>query len=217
MFDLHSHFLPGLDEEAPNLDMSLATAQSYVDQGVFCVALHAVDFVRRLSKFLHRHQASRWPPSAESSMGLAWHSGWFLAPTTTLPWILWRRFKHGWLLTLAEPHYVLVEPSHHAASARFPELPDRGRTASSTARKPAFVHHDASRHAHEYSTYAFTASRAHRRKRSCREMLTLIRGLLPVLAAVLVSACAASSGSEIADNRMPPTALSAPAHGAAVQ
>lgn len=121
MIDLHSHILPGLDDGAKTLDVSIEMARRYLDQGVTCVActphilpgLYANDgaIIRRAALNLQERLA-------EKGIALKLVCG---ADNHIVPDFV-RLLKTDQLLALADTRYVLVEPPHHVAPARLEAL-----------------------------------------------------------------------------------------------
>lgn len=114
MIDLHCHILPGVDDGAPDLSVSLAMARASVAQGVTVVACtpHILpglyhntgpairQAIRNLQEALDSHDiALRLVTGADVHMTPGFVSG----------------LRSGQLLSLADSRYVLVEPPHHTA------------------------------------------------------------------------------------------------------
>lgn len=121
MFDLHSHLLPGLDDGAADLGVSLAMARAYVDQGVACVACtpHILPGVYQNSGLAIRQAiASLQNRLDEAGLALRLTSG----ADNHIVQDFVRGVKEGRLLTLADTSYVLVEPPHHVAPPRLEDL-----------------------------------------------------------------------------------------------
>jgi protein-tyrosine phosphatase len=114
VIDLHCHLLPGLDDGAQNLATSLVMARAAVDQGVTHVACtphilpgvyhnHGPDIrsaTKNLQDALNRE---------EIPLQLVTGADVHMAPNFAAG------LKSGDLLTLADSHYVLVEPPHNVA------------------------------------------------------------------------------------------------------
>ena len=114
MIDLHCHLLPGVDDGAKDLSTSLKMARACVAQGVTVVACtphilpgvyhnHGPDIrsaIKQLQVELNRH---------EIPLQLVTGADVHMAPNFVAG------LKSGDLLTLADSHYVLVEPPHHVA------------------------------------------------------------------------------------------------------
>jgi protein-tyrosine phosphatase len=117
VFDLHCHILPGIDDGASDLDVSLAMAEAFVADGVSVVACtphilpgvypNTPDRIRAATDTLQAELTKR-----EIPLQLVWGADIHIAPD--MP----RALKAGQLLTIAETRYLLVEPPHHIAPAR---------------------------------------------------------------------------------------------------
>jgi len=120
LIDLHCHILPGLDDGARDLDVSLAMARHEVAQGVTAVAAtpHILpglyhnsgpairQAIQDLQSVLDRERiALRLVTGADVHMTPDFVGG----------------LRSGQLLTIADSRYVLVEPPHHTAP---PQLED---------------------------------------------------------------------------------------------
>lgn len=117
MIDLHCHILPGIDDGAADLSVSLEMAHSFAADGVFVVACtpHILPglyhntaagirkAVRELQTVLDNH-----------GIGLSLVAGAdnHIAPHSVL------RLCNGEMLPLAGSRYVLIEPPHHVAPQR---------------------------------------------------------------------------------------------------
>jgi len=121
MYDIHSHILPGIDDGALDLAVSMEMARAYVDQGVACVACtpHILPGIYHNTGPLIREAISQLTahlrdadlplmlvPGADNHMVMDFIPG----------------LRTGRLLTLADTAYVLVEPPHHVAPARLEDL-----------------------------------------------------------------------------------------------
>lgn len=121
MIDLHSHILPGIDDGARSIDVSLGMARAYVDQGVEVVACtphilpgifhntgvqirEAIDALQ--NRFDEEGIALRLTTGADNHVVPDFVAG----------------LRGGHLLTLGDTRYVLVEPPHNIAPARLDEL-----------------------------------------------------------------------------------------------
>jgi protein-tyrosine phosphatase len=114
VIDLHSHLLPGVDDGAPNLSVSLMMARAAVAQGVTVMACtphilpgvyhnHGPDIriaTKALQDALDRE---------EIPLQLATGADVHMAPNFVAG------LRSGEFLTLADSRYVLVEPPHHVA------------------------------------------------------------------------------------------------------
>lgn len=117
MIDLHTHILPGVDDGARDLDVALAMAKIFVQQGVTCVACtpHILPGlypntgreIRRSVEAL-RVELERMGLALDLVVGADNHiAADFLAG-----------LRSGHLLPLANSRYVLVEPPHHVPPPR---------------------------------------------------------------------------------------------------
>lgn len=121
MIDLHSHILPGVDDGARDISMSMEMARAYVDQGVSCVACtphilpgvyhNTGPSIRKAISSLSVHIHDAGLPldlvsGADNHMVVDFVAG----------------LRSGRLLSLADRAYVLVEPPHHVAPARLEDL-----------------------------------------------------------------------------------------------
>ena len=113
MIDLHAHLLPGVDDGAPNLSVSLTMARAAVAQGVTVMACtpHILPGVY--------HNAGPAIRSATSQLqGALKREGIPLQLETGADVHMAPNFvaglRSGQLLTLADSRYVLVEPPHSA-------------------------------------------------------------------------------------------------------
>src|SRR5262245_25905678 len=121
MIDLHSHILPGMDDGAGDISVSLAMARAYVDQGVKVLACtphilpglyansgpqirDAVDKLQAV--FNDRDIRLRLTIGADNHISPDFISG----------------LRGGHLLALGDTRYVLVEPPHHVAPVKLEEL-----------------------------------------------------------------------------------------------
>lgn len=121
MFDLHCHILPGIDDGAPDLAVSLDMARAYVDQGVRCVACtpHILPGLYHNSgPQIRQAIAALQTRLGEADIALELVTG---ADNHIVPDFV-GGLQRGHLLTLADSRYVLVEPPHHVAPARLEEL-----------------------------------------------------------------------------------------------
>jgi protein-tyrosine phosphatase len=121
MIDLHSHVLPGIDDGAPELSVSLDMARAWVADGVHVVACtpHILpgmyynagpeirNAVRALQDALDREGIP---------LKLVAGSDAHVTPDMVA------KLKSGEILSLADTRYVLVEPPHHVAPARLDEF-----------------------------------------------------------------------------------------------
>ena len=121
MIDLHCHILPGIDDGAVDLSVSLDMARAFVADGVSVVACtpHILpglyhnsgpqirQATAQLQQILDREGISlKLVAGADNHMVAE-----FVA-----------QLQAGHLLALADSRYVLVEPPHHVAPPRFEEF-----------------------------------------------------------------------------------------------
>ncbi|MGE0212491.1 MAG: tyrosine-protein phosphatase [Parvibaculaceae bacterium] len=117
MFDLHCHILPGIDDGAADLEVSLAMAEAFVADGVSVVACtphilpgvypNTPEQIRAATDSLQHELTLR-----EIPLQLVWGADIHIVPGMA------RALKSGALLPIAETRYLLVEPPHHIAPAR---------------------------------------------------------------------------------------------------
>jgi protein-tyrosine phosphatase len=121
MIDLHCHILPGIDDGAANLDISLQMARELVADGVGVVACtpHILPGLYHNSGPQIRAAAAalQWQLDA-AAIPLRIVTG---ADNHVVPDFC-DGLRSGRLLTIANSRYVLVEPPHHAAPPRLDEL-----------------------------------------------------------------------------------------------
>jgi protein-tyrosine phosphatase len=121
MIDLHSHLLPGVDDGARDLSVSLAMAEAFVQDGVTHVACtpHILPglynntgpeikaAVAQLQRALDDHGiALRLVTGADNHITPNFVAG----------------LRSGHLLSLGDTRYVLVEPPHHVMPVRLEDL-----------------------------------------------------------------------------------------------
>jgi protein-tyrosine phosphatase len=121
MIDLHSHILPGIDDGATDLGVSLEMARAWVDDGVTTVACTP----HILPGLFHNSGPQIRLAVAELQQHLD-DSGLPLTLVTGADNHVTPNFaaalQDGHLLSLADTRYVLVEPPHHTAPPRLGEL-----------------------------------------------------------------------------------------------
>ena len=118
MIDLHSHILPGIDDGASDLAMSLAMAEAYVADGVAVVACtpHILPGLYHSSGPQIRAAVAALQSALDRAglpLRLTTGADVHIAPD------LVGGLRSGRILTLAESRYVLIEPPHHVLPARF--------------------------------------------------------------------------------------------------
>lgn len=121
MIDLHTHILPGLDDGAADVSVSLEMARAFVGDGVRVVACtpHILPGLYHNTGPQIRHAVSTLQATLDEA-------GIPLQLVTGADNHIVGDFVHalgtGRLLTLADTRYVLVEPPHHVAPARMEEF-----------------------------------------------------------------------------------------------
>jgi protein-tyrosine phosphatase len=136
LIDLHCHLLPGVDDGAQDLSVSLAMARQAVDQGITHVACtphilpgvyhnHGPD-IRAATKQLQEVLNCEGIP-----LQLVTGADVHMAPNFVA------ELRSGELLTLADSRYVLVEPPHHVAP---PKLEDFFFTLVTAGYVPILTH-----------------------------------------------------------------------------
>jgi protein-tyrosine phosphatase len=117
VIDLHSHILPGIDDGAANLNISLEMARIAVTNGVTIQACTPHIFpglyqnsgaqIRSATLELQRHLDERGVP-----LRLVTGADAHVVPNMA------GKLREGAILSLADTRYVLVEPPHHVAPPR---------------------------------------------------------------------------------------------------
>jgi protein-tyrosine phosphatase len=120
MIDLHCHMLPGIDDGARDLQVSLAMARIAVDDGIRTSActphiypglyLNTADGIRQHAADLREHLRSE-------GIALEIAEGADIQMVTELV----EELRTGTFPTLAGSRYFLFEPPHHTVPARFSE------------------------------------------------------------------------------------------------
>jgi protein-tyrosine phosphatase len=121
MFDLHCHILPGLDDGAPDLAVSLDMARMFIDDGVAAVACtpHMLPGLYHNSGPQIRVAIEQLRAALrESDLKLELVCG---ADAHITPDFV-SKLKKGEILSLADSRYVLVEPPHHVAPVRLEQF-----------------------------------------------------------------------------------------------
>lgn len=120
VIDLHCHILPGIDDGAGNLSISLAMAKASVEQGVTVVAC-----TPHILPGLYHNTGPAIRQATKQLQDVLTQEGIPLQLTTGADVHIAPDFiaglKSGRLLSLADSRYVLVEPPHHTAP---PQLED---------------------------------------------------------------------------------------------
>jgi protein-tyrosine phosphatase len=121
MIDLHSHLLPGIDDGAADLGVSLAMARAYVADGVSVVACtpHILPGLYANSGPAVRQATAQLQRTLhDEAIPLTLVTG---ADNHIVPGFV-AELQSGHLLSLGDTRYVLVEPPHHVAPPRLEEL-----------------------------------------------------------------------------------------------
>jgi protein-tyrosine phosphatase len=121
MIDLHCHLLPGIDDGARDLSVSLAMARAAVADGITTVAC-----TPHILPGLYHNTGPQIRAATEALRRALADAGIPLTLVTGADVHVTPHFvaglQSGQLLTLADSRYVLVEPPHHVAPARLEEL-----------------------------------------------------------------------------------------------
>jgi protein-tyrosine phosphatase len=120
MIDLHCHMLPGLDDGASDVSVSLAMAKASVSQGIATVACtpHILPAVYNNTGPAIRQATARLQTildQEEVPLQLTTGADAHITPDFIAG------LRSGHVLSLADSRYVLVEPPHHTAP---PQLED---------------------------------------------------------------------------------------------
>lgn len=120
MIDLHCHILPGIDDGAKDVSVSLAMARASVDQGVSVVAC-----TPHILPGLYHNSGPAIRQATLQLQGIFEQEGIPLQLVTGADVHMTPDFvagiRSGRLLSVADSRYVLVEPPHHTAP---PQLED---------------------------------------------------------------------------------------------
>ena len=121
MIDLHSHLLPGLDDGATDLAMSLEMARMAVDDGIRVMAC-----TPHIYPGLYENDATGIRAAIAALQGALDEAGIALklvegADVHLAPGLL-DDIRGGRIPTLAGSRYLLLEPPHHVAPPRFDEV-----------------------------------------------------------------------------------------------
>lgn len=121
MIDLHCHILPGIDDGARDLNVSLEMARAYVADGVSVAAC--------TPHILPGLYENRGPGIRQAVVDLQARLDEVSIPLVLVPGAdnhiapdFVSGLRSGQLLSLANSRYVLVEPPHHVAPQRMDEL-----------------------------------------------------------------------------------------------
>ena len=121
MIDLHCHILPGLDDGAPDLAVSMEMAKAFVADGVSVVACtpHILPGLYHNTGVQIRQATARLQQAIDEegiSLRLVTGADNHIAPNFVAD------LRAGHLLPIADSRYVLVEPTHHVAPVRLEDL-----------------------------------------------------------------------------------------------
>ena len=121
MIDLHCHLLPGIDDGAAELSVSLEMARAFVADGVSVVACtpHILPGLYHNSGPQIRQATQQLPQifdREEIQLRLVTGADNHVVPSFVAD------LRSGHLLSLADSRYVLVEPPHHTAPPRLQDL-----------------------------------------------------------------------------------------------
>ena len=120
MIDLHSHILPGIDDGAPTLAVSLEMARQAVDDGIKIMACTPHIYPGLYENTASSINAAREVLQAElcdHDIPLHLVIG---ADVHLVPGLL-DEVRAGRVPTINQTRYLLLEPSHHVAPPRFEE------------------------------------------------------------------------------------------------
>jgi protein-tyrosine phosphatase len=121
MIDLHCHILPGIDDGAADIDVSLEMARMFVDDGVSVVAAtpHILPgLYANTGTQIRDAVASLQETLNQYDIPLRLVSG---ADNHIVPNFA-TELRSGHLLSLGDSRYALVEPPHHVPPPRMEEL-----------------------------------------------------------------------------------------------
>ena len=121
MIDLHCHLLPGIDDGASNVSVSLEMARMCVDQGVVCVAC-----TPHILPGLYNNAGPQIWAAVDALQSHISDAGIELelvpgADNHVVPDFV-SGLRSGHLLCLGASRYVLVEPPHHVAPPHLDRL-----------------------------------------------------------------------------------------------
>ena len=121
MYDLHSHILPGIDDGARDVELSLEMARAYVDQGIQYVAC-----TPHILPGLYHNSGPQIRQAVADLQVEIDNAGIALRLTTGADNHVVQGFvqglKQGHLLSIADSRYVLVEPPHRVAPPQIETL-----------------------------------------------------------------------------------------------
>jgi protein-tyrosine phosphatase len=121
MIDLHCHILPGLDDGAGDLSVSIAMARAFVADGVTTVAC-----TPHILPGLYHNSGAKIREATKELQHILQREGVALHLVTGADNHITPQFvaelSSGHLLALADTRYVLVEPPHHVAPPRLEDM-----------------------------------------------------------------------------------------------
>jgi len=121
VIDLHCHLLPGIDDGAANIDVSIAMARQFVADGVSTVACtpHILPgLYHNTGPDIRERVAALQTRLEEEGIPLQLVCG---ADAHVCPDFV-GGLRSGHILSLADSRYVLVEPPHHVAPQRLEQF-----------------------------------------------------------------------------------------------
>src|SRR5262249_389006 len=121
MIDLHCHILPGIDDDAPDVSLSIAMAKAFVADGVSVVACtpHILPGLYHNSGLQIRQATAELQQVLDGEgipLLLVPGADNHIAPNFVA------ELRSGYLLSLDDTRYVLGEPPHHVAPPRLEDL-----------------------------------------------------------------------------------------------
>jgi len=117
MIDLHCHILPGIDDGAPDIELSLAMARRAVADGITVTACtpHIMPgYYENTGPEIRRHVAALQAALDQNEIPLRLTTG---ADVHLVPDLI-DGLKSGRILTLSDSRYFLFEPPHNIAPPR---------------------------------------------------------------------------------------------------
>lgn len=117
VIDLHCHILPGIDDGAPDIDLSLAMARRAVDDGITVTACtpHIMPgYYENTGPGIREHVRALQTVLDENDIPLKLTTGADVHLVTDLV----AGLKSGRILSLADSRYFLFEPPHNVAPPR---------------------------------------------------------------------------------------------------
>lgn len=121
MIDIHSHLLPGLDDGATDLDMSIAMAEMAYDDGIrgmVCTPHIMPGVYNNTASIISERSKQVRTALEERGIGLVLFFG---ADVHVAPDLV-PKLQAGAIPTIAKSRYFLFEPSHHVLTPRIETL-----------------------------------------------------------------------------------------------